>query len=349
MRKNSLLFFRALLLCLVALSARSAIFGQTARAIAQKTSPSVVLLLMNDAHGNPISLGSGFFVADGVIATNLHVIEGASSGSAKSIGQRRKTQIAGVVAVDRVNDLALISVTGMDGPPIKLGNSDGAAVGDPVFAIGNPEGLEGTLSEGIVSGIRSVGSAKLLQITAAISPGSSGGPVLNDTGEVIGVAVSTLISGQSLNFAVPSSFLNALMPTIHAPAPFPQKEKAHTTRSRSPELETPSIQGISAAHFIWEHSDCDVDISLRCRFSFSLRNEMQESVTSVRWIIVFLDREGKPIDVYEPRQPASSWAIRAGLAKRVDGGYIDGAVRRLAARIQIRILDFTVGEYKPLD
>jgi S1-C subfamily serine protease len=145
-----------------------AVFGQTARTIVQKTFPSVVLLLMSDAHGQDLSLGSGFFVGNGIIATNLHVIEGAGSGYAKNIGESKKLTIVGVVAVDESHDLALLSVDAIDIPSIPLGNSDSAEIGDAVYVIGNPEGLEGTLSQGIISGIRNGGLDKLLQIRATI-------------------------------------------------------------------------------------------------------------------------------------------------------------------------------------
>ena len=93
----------------------------------------------------------------------------------------------------------------------RLGNSDFAQVGETVYAVGNPRGLEGTFSQGIISSIRPVGIDKLIQITAPLSPGSSGGPVLNRKGEVIGVSVLTIRDGQNLNFAIPSIHLSALL------------------------------------------------------------------------------------------------------------------------------------------
>src|SRR5262249_36347510 len=99
-------------------------------------------------------------------------------------------------------------------PSLPLGNSDDVQVGDLVYVIGNPAGLEATFSQGIVSSIRELSSGKRLQMTAPISPGSSGGPVLNSNGDVIGVTVSTMapsIGGQNLNFAVPSNYLKSLL------------------------------------------------------------------------------------------------------------------------------------------
>jgi S1-C subfamily serine protease len=178
--------------------------GQKAQQVAQSTFPSVVLLVMEDDNAQPISLGSGFFVRDGVVATNLHVVEKSVRGYAKLIGHNSKLDIAGFLAVDSVHDLVLLSVTGSKAPSLVLGDSSKVVVGDEVFAVGNPQGLEGTFSQGIISSIRQMGSDMLLQTTAPISPGSSGGPVVNDQAKVIGVAAATLKEGQNLTLRFPS-------------------------------------------------------------------------------------------------------------------------------------------------
>ncbi len=152
--------------------------AQNAREVAQKAFQSVVLLVMEDRNGQPLALGSGFFVRDGVVATNMHVIEGAAKGHAKLIGQKSKYEVGGIVARDTAHDLVLLAVTEARAPVLPLGQS-GVAVGDEVYVVGNPLGLEGTFSAGIISGIRQLGPDTLLQITAPISPGSSGGPVLD--------------------------------------------------------------------------------------------------------------------------------------------------------------------------
>lgn len=185
--------------------------GQVAEQIVHKAFPSVVLLVMRDANGHPVSLGSGFFVRDGIVATNLHVVRGTAGGYAKLVGQNIRYDIAGVLAVDEERDLALLAVKQKSAPSLVLGDSHQATVGQPVYVIGNPRGLEGTVSEGIISGVRHADSGTLLQITAPISPGSSGGPVLDAYGRVIGIAAATVESGQNLNFAVPSSYLAALL------------------------------------------------------------------------------------------------------------------------------------------
>ena len=195
----------------ILLSGASSAHAQSAQEIAKKTFASTVLLVMEDASGRPLSLGSGFFVRDGEIASNLHVVEGGTRGYAKLVGQKTKYDIEGITAVDPKWDLVVLKISAAGSPMLPLGNSDAVQVGESVYAVGNPQGLEGTFSQGIVSSIREVGTDRLLQITAPISPGSSGGPVLNTKGEVIGVSVATFRGGQNLNFAIPSSYLKALL------------------------------------------------------------------------------------------------------------------------------------------
>lgn len=183
----------------------------TPREIAQQTLPSTVLLVMSNSDTEEIKSGSGFFIAEDIVVTNFHVVKETTEGYAKIYGQDKIYKILGVVGIDEKNDLALLKIKGIKGKPLKLNTDDSVAIGDEVFAVGNPKGLEGTFSQGIISSIRKTGKFNLLQITASISAGSSGGAVLNDKGEVIGVAVGAIESGQSLNFAIPVSLLRPLI------------------------------------------------------------------------------------------------------------------------------------------
>ena len=181
--------------------------AQSPQQIAKKVLASTVLLVMEDTNGQPLSLGSGFFVRNGQVATNLHVVKGASRGYAKLVNQKTKYDIEGITAVDAERDLVILKIPVPRVQIIPLGDSDMAQVGAPIYAVGNPRGLEGTFSQGIISSIRKVGADKILQLTAPISPGSSGGPVLNNKGQIIGVSVATFRGGQNLNFAIPSNYL----------------------------------------------------------------------------------------------------------------------------------------------
>jgi S1-C subfamily serine protease len=211
----------ALALGMVVVAVQAA--AQTLPEIARTAFPSVVSLVM---HFEPssrsfeggtmirtrIAVGSGFFVREDVVATNAHVVKGAVGGHARRVvGDRTPYDVAGILAIDEEHDLALVRVSGLRAQPLALAEPTQAAVGDEVFAVGSPGGLEGTFSPGIVSGLRAWKSRTLLQITAPISPGSSGGPVLNRRGEVVGVAVGTLSQGQNLNFAVSVGDLRTLL------------------------------------------------------------------------------------------------------------------------------------------
>src|SRR5260370_29001060 len=131
---------------LLSLLMQFSLSAQSARQLAQNAFPSVVLLVMQDANGQPVSLGSGFFVADGVIVTNLHVVRGASSGQVKLVTQTRTYPITGVVGVNANADIVLLEVRGTNAPALELNQGTDLAVGDVVYAVGNPEGLEGTFS-----------------------------------------------------------------------------------------------------------------------------------------------------------------------------------------------------------
>ena len=157
--------------------------------IAKEAFASTVLVVIEDAHGEPVLLGSGFVLREHTIVTNMHVIDGAYQGYVKQIDSDTKYKLEAILQTDKSHDLAVLLVPSLSAPALPIGDSTKLAVGDTVYAVGNPRGLEGTFSQGIVSSIRHIDSGTLLQITAPISPGSSGGPILNEHGEVVGVAV----------------------------------------------------------------------------------------------------------------------------------------------------------------
>ena len=178
--------------------------------LARSVSPSVVQITTRDQNGNFLGLGTGFVVApDGLIATNFHVVEGAYAASV-TLPNGDIYDAVFVADTDRRKDLALIKIKALSLQPAKLGDSDSIQIGQHVVTVGNPSGLAGSVSDGILSGVRQGVGMKILQITAPISPGSSGGPLLNDAGEVIGVTQAT-VAGQNLNLAVPVNYLKPLI------------------------------------------------------------------------------------------------------------------------------------------
>jgi len=171
----------------------------------------MVVVYSFDDSGELIGQGTGFVLTNtGLIATNHHVIEGSYSLRVAFVSGE-KYDVNQIIAIDKERDIALINVQGYDLSTISLGNSNNISVGERVIAIGNPLGLSNTLSSGIISGIRTdLEDYKLIQTTTPISPGSSGGPLLNMKGEVVGITTMYLKGGQNLNFAVPVNYLIAL-------------------------------------------------------------------------------------------------------------------------------------------
>lgn len=264
---------------------------QLSEEIVNKALGSTVLLEMENTRGQIIGYGSGFFVLPDQLATNYHVIRPERvgnkvvkkvRGTARLVGGEKipigdlkmTYAVVGYTAIDAARDLAVLKVRAFDVDPLVLAsntNSSGMKKNDRIYVVGNPKGVEGTLSTGIISNIypftnRFVNGKMVkirsshLQLTAPISPGSSGGPVLNDKGEVVGVSVGTFrdwfiddgeyydiaerypvrddngkeIPGyyihvpkrdaQSINFAVPVTYLKALLKRLGDPKPLSDLE-----------------------------------------------------------------------------------------------------------------------------
>ena len=178
----------------------------------EQASPAVVYIVVRDKNFKPIAQGSGFFIDPaGLIVTNYHVIEGADFATA-ILSNKTTLFVSGVTATDPDADLALLKVSGESFPWLKSAGNALPKIGSTVYAIGNPKGMKNTFSNGMVSGHRQVKEdLTVIQTTAAISPGSSGGPLLNAKGEVVGVTTAYLTGGQNLNFAVPIAKVRELL------------------------------------------------------------------------------------------------------------------------------------------
>ena len=179
--------------------------GLSAEEIYKQSFDKVAMVLCYQ-NGIPSSQGSGFFIDKNTLITNYHVIEGSDYLELKIAGNETIYKGAKVIKASPEYDLAIVQ-TKQDFSAFEIVNSSKIEIGAKIYTIGNPRGLEGTISDGILSGKRNNDGIEYLQITAPISPGNSGGPVLNDKGEVIGIATFAYKNSQNLNFAVPVSYI----------------------------------------------------------------------------------------------------------------------------------------------
>ena len=179
---------------------------------------AVGLIITYDDTGKEISQGTGFFISsDGMLVTNMHVYEGAKSSVIK-MDTGAFYKIESIVGANNALDIIILKVAGKNLPLIKMGDSSMSKIGDEITVLSNPKGYQNTLSMGNISGLRSISNPdktknediRFLQITAPISEGSSGGPVLNTVGEAIGIA-SFVIDGQNLNFAIPIEYAKKIV------------------------------------------------------------------------------------------------------------------------------------------
>ncbi|MFZ6654450.1 trypsin-like peptidase domain-containing protein [Undibacterium sp. TJN19] len=188
-------------------SAAGADTAKSAEEIYAQLSPSVALISVFNASGNQVAIGSGVVIAPEVVITNCHVTKAGVQYRAK-IG--KDDYPATVVMADEEFDLCRLSVPGATAPVVSMGSSEALRIGQKVYALGAPQGLDLTISDGIVSALRPLSSGKVIQTTAPISPGSSGGGLFDASGKLVGIMTFQHKFGQNLNFAVPADWINAM-------------------------------------------------------------------------------------------------------------------------------------------
>jgi tetratricopeptide (TPR) repeat protein len=172
-----------------------------------RVAPSVFIVEALGASGQPIASGSGIALSPTEVVTNRHVIE---DGITLRIRQGAKTWPAIITHLDSDHDLCELEADGLRAKPAEIRNSSTIKVGERVYAIGAPEGLELTFSEGLISGIREYRDGRVIQTSAAISHGSSGGGLFDVNGRLVGITTFTLMEGQNLNFALPTEWIAGL-------------------------------------------------------------------------------------------------------------------------------------------
>ncbi len=188
-----------------------------------RLSRSVFIVEVLDKKGSLIAFGSAVAVTPDQVVTNKHVIE---DGMTLRVKQGSKTWPVTITYIDLDHDLCRLTAEGLNAPIVSVRPSSTLAVGERVYSIGAPEGLELTISEGLISGLREFDEVHLIQTSAAISHGSSGGGLFDAEGRLVGITTFFLKEGQNLNFALPGDWVKALV--SHR---VPPEEKNKTTDS----------------------------------------------------------------------------------------------------------------------
>lgn len=179
--------------------------------IARQALAAVVEVVTYRESGEKLGGGSGFLVSpEGLVLTSHHVLERAARAEVV-LHSGEVFEVVHVAAADDRRDLAVLRIAGFALPVVRLGDSRQAAVGDPIVVIGSPLGFSNTVSHGLLSGIREVEGRRLLQVSAPISSGSSGGPVFDAHGRAIGVLAGFMRRGQNVSFAVPIEYARGLL------------------------------------------------------------------------------------------------------------------------------------------
>jgi hypothetical protein len=329
--------------------------AQNAAEIAKQYWNSVVLIVTQDANRQSLAIGSGLIVENGKVVTNYHVIEGAKYAYALS-ASGSKYPIDGLFGTDQKNDLALLSAQGIQKSTVNL-SMDSVQIGQRIYAIGNPEGLSNSISEGIVSGKRTLNGSKLIQITAPISPGSSGGPIVDDRGQVIGIAVGAITSGQNLNFAIPVALVlpmlsNTTLTALNSPVRKVISGNNSVTTNIADGLRVVDVKFDCA-----EYSSTGFECELK---GFSINNMLEYTVKNIKVILIRTNSVGVPMDYAEvmlcDQEMRSSDLnrekcdlndvvnIKPGLSKYYDfEWWRDGIARKTKTdKLVIRILNFEI-------
>ncbi|MDT4968206.1 MAG: serine protease Do [Acidobacteriota bacterium] len=204
------LWLALILLSTIAVNAQS---HESLPELIRRVKPAVVAVITYDAKGEIQMTGSGFFIRPGQVLTNLHVIDGADHAQVRTFdGKGRTYAVDGITSLDDEGDLAVLKIAA---PPdrsrtLEVANSL-PEEGEDVFVIGNPLRLEGSVSNGIVSAVREVPNlGEIIQITAPISHGNSGSPLMNMKGEVVGIITMKVTNGQNINLALGASRIKRL-------------------------------------------------------------------------------------------------------------------------------------------
>ena len=297
-----------------------------------KQASDKVAMVLCYKDGIPYSQGSGFFIDAKTLITNYHVIEGSNKIELKLTGKEEVFKGAKVIKAAPDYDLAIIQ-TNQQFPYLPIDSTLNDKVGSKIYTIGNPRGLEGTISEGILSGVRNDEDVDYLQITAPISPGNSGGPVINKFGKVIGVSTFTVTNSQNLNFAMPIKYIAKCVG--YSPSTMTRARQIGVKKDAIVMTSYSKNQSSTIAYF-------------------SLKNNTETTISNIHYVLIYKSLSGEIIDYKEYSYEKE---IAPNLAKRLqDYGFLDwyayscnGQIDRLydthpKFKIEFRLISYEIDE-----
>lgn len=264
----------------------------SAEQVYAKASDKVAMVLCYK-DGIPYSQGSGFFINANTLVTNYHVIEGSTKIELKLTGKEEVFKGAKVIKAAPDYDLAIIQ-TNKQFPYLPIDSTLSDKVGSKIYTIGNPRGLEGTISEGILSGVRNDEDVDYLQITAPISPGNSGGPVINKMGKVIGVSTFTVRNSQNLNFAMPIKYITKCV------------DYSPSTMAKAKQV---GVNKDAVAMTLYSKEESSFSAY------YTLKNQTESTISHIYYVLIYKTLSGEIIDYSEY---SFSDEIAPHLAKRLE-------------------------------
>jgi S1-C subfamily serine protease len=291
------------LVLLAALTLAPRLAGQTPPSAAAAASPldhalrATVSIETSGSDGQ--STGSGVIVSGGgIVATAAHVLRGASQASVR-LATGESYDVVGVVDYDERLDVALLAIAGFDLPTAEMGNADSLQVGQRIIAIGSPLGLEATVTDGILSAVRLDGGVKRLQISTPVAPGSSGGPLLTERGQVVGLVVSGIRGNgaENLNFALPINYVRGKLAFVTSKAPTPLAEVKYGVGPNSTvsTATATSGAGVSSLGRVNEGLSLDFAVLDGAQAYYQDKGQGQLRIKNVVWYAVSRDPTGTAI------------------------------------------------------
>lgn len=299
--------------------------------LAQKAIQSTAYIKIFDSSKIPISTGSGFLLNDKFVVTNYHVIEGGASGIVSFPGIKAEQPIVRIRALSKEHDLAILELEyPIQGRSLVLANESSSIIGNKIYTCGNSLGVfQATFSDGIISGLRTINNTKFVQVTAPISPGNSGGPCLDENGQVLGVVSSTFRRGQNINMAVDISHVKQLLATKTDLIIYSSLFSNSSTKQINPQEVD---EFIKISYSVYNPSNCS--------FTMRFKNISDQTIRINVVMVIWTDAQGETLD-YQVIWPSSGYSceILPKLTKESTTSSYVSCQPKGAAHFQIKILE----------